>query len=194
MITLDGRVTDRKEDSYGRETTFLLTHPDYIFFVDEVGCNTSQKSDGNVGGQKFVVQKNKRALLRASHQDCHYTILGFTNGFGEPVCCIIIIAAAEVRAKDIMGLQPWALTIGDPSINLEENSYGPDKYYPYGPTCTVFGHSVPALVTCSESGSITSNTLMDTLINALNWTSQKEHLSCFLMVMAAASNFHSLIM
>ncbi len=61
-----------------------------------MGCNTSQKLDGNVGGQKFVVQKNKHALLCASHQDCHFTILGFTNGLGEPVCCVIIIAAAEV--------------------------------------------------------------------------------------------------
>ncbi len=163
MVTLDGRVTDKKEESYGRETTFLLTHPEYIFFVDEVGCNTSQKSDGNVGGQKFVVQSNKRALIRASHQDCHFTILGFTNGLGEPVCCVIILAAPEVRAKDIMGLQPWASIIGDPSIDFEENSHGPEKFYPYGPTCTVFGRSIPTLVRCSESGSITSNILMDTL-------------------------------
>jgi hypothetical protein len=49
------------------------------------------------------------------------------------------MAAAEVRAKDIMGLQPWAPTIGDASINFEENSHGPEKYYPYGPTCTVSG-------------------------------------------------------
>ena len=126
-----------------------------------MGCNTSQKSDGNVGGQKFVVQNNKRALICASHQDCHFTVLGFTNGLGEPVCCVIIIAAAEVRAKDIMGLQPWASIVGDPSINFEENSNGPEKYYPYGPTCTVFGRSVPTIVTCSESGSITSNILME---------------------------------
>jgi len=81
-----------------------------------VGCNTStsQILVGNVEGQKFVSQNNKRGYLCASHQDCHLTVLGFTNGLGEPVCCIIIIAATEVRAKDIMGLQPWAPVIGDP--------------------------------------------------------------------------------
>jgi hypothetical protein len=73
---------------------------------------------------------------------------------------VIIIAAAEVRAKDIMGVQTWAPTVGDPSINFEENSNGPDKYYPYTPTCIVNGRSVPAVVTCGESGSITSTILM----------------------------------
>ena len=89
--------------------------------------------------------------------------MGFTNGLGQPVCCVIIIAAAQVTAKDIMGLQPWVQTIGDPSVNIEDNSHGPNKYYPYGPTCSVGGRSIPAVVTCSESGSITSNILMDVL-------------------------------
>jgi hypothetical protein len=56
--------------------------------------------------QKFVVQKKKGALIRSSHQDCHFTMLGFTNTLGEPVCCVTIIAAAEAQAKDIMSLQP----------------------------------------------------------------------------------------
>jgi hypothetical protein len=55
MVTLDGRITESSEEKYGRETNFLLTRPEFVFFVNEVGCNTSQKSDGNVGGQKFVV-------------------------------------------------------------------------------------------------------------------------------------------
>jgi hypothetical protein len=50
MVTLDGRVTDNEKERYGRETSFLLTHPEYVFFVDEVGCNTLQKLDGNIGG------------------------------------------------------------------------------------------------------------------------------------------------
>jgi hypothetical protein len=100
---LDRKIAENKQESIGRETHFLLTRPDYILFVDKVGCNTLQKSDGNVGGQKFVVGKKKRALIRSSHQDCHFTVLGFTNAVGEPVCCVIIIAAVELRAKDIMG-------------------------------------------------------------------------------------------
>jgi hypothetical protein len=58
----------------GRKTKFLLTKPEYCLYVDEVGCNTSQKADGDVGGQKFVVGTNQRALIRASHQDCHFAV------------------------------------------------------------------------------------------------------------------------
>jgi hypothetical protein len=50
MVTLDGKITESSEENYGRETNFLLTRPEFVFFVDEVGCNTSQKSDGIVGG------------------------------------------------------------------------------------------------------------------------------------------------
>jgi len=50
-----------------------------------------------------------------------------------------------------MALQPWAETIGNPAINLEENSHGPDKYYLYGPTCSLFGKTIPAFITRSES-------------------------------------------
>ena len=164
FVKPDGTITEKEEESVGRKTKFLLTRPEYCLYVDEVGCNTSQKSDGNVGGQKFVVGTNQRALISASHQDCHFTVLGFTNALGEAVCCVIILAASEVRAKDVMGLQPWVTTqIGNVTTNLEENSHGPEKYYPYGPTCHVNGKVVETLVTCSESGSITSEILTQVL-------------------------------
>jgi len=140
-----------------------------VFFVDEVGCNTSQKNDGNNGGQKFLVEADQRALLRSSFGDCHFTVLGFTNGRGEPVCCVIILAGSEINAKCIMGLQPWANIIGDPMVDIEVNSHGIDKFYPYGPTCVVGGKSVEAFVTCSESGSITC----DILTNILKYLDHK---------------------
>ena len=62
-ITLDGWITENEDESTGKKTRYLLTHPELVFFVDEVGSNTSQKNDGNVGGQKFVVDQNQRALL-----------------------------------------------------------------------------------------------------------------------------------
>jgi hypothetical protein len=101
FIKIDGTITENEGESFGRKTKYILTKPSYCLYVDEVGCNTSQKSDGNVGGQKFVVGANQRALIRASHQDCHFTVLGFTNALGEAVCCIIILAGSEVRAKDV---------------------------------------------------------------------------------------------
>ncbi len=63
MVTLYGTITKNKAESYGRKMKYLLTRLDYLLFVDEVGCNTSQKSDGNVGGEKFVIHEDQRALL-----------------------------------------------------------------------------------------------------------------------------------
>ncbi len=63
-----------------------------------------------------------------------------------------------------MGLQPWAPEIvGDPAINIEENSHGPLKFFPYGPTCNANGKNVETYVTCSENGSITGKILTDVL-------------------------------
>jgi len=70
----------------------------------------------------------------------------------------------EISAKHIMGLQPWVPeVVGDPESNIEENSHGPLKFYPYGPTCVVGGKTVETYVTCSENGSITGNILTDVL-------------------------------
>jgi hypothetical protein len=68
-----------------------------------------------------------------------------------------------------MELQPWANIIGDPMVDIEQNSHGVDKFYPYGPTCVVGRKSVEAYVTCSESGSITS----DILTNVLKYLDKK---------------------
>jgi len=59
-------IRENKQESGGRETNFFVTRCYYIFFVDKVGCNTLQKSEGNAGRQKFVVVK-KKALIGSSH-------------------------------------------------------------------------------------------------------------------------------
>ena len=79
-----------------------------VLFVDEVGNNTSQKKYGNIGGEKFVVENNQWALIWSSYSDSHFTILGFMTVSGTPVCCVIILACMEVKAKIVLGLQPWA--------------------------------------------------------------------------------------
>jgi len=47
MVRLDGAITTNKDEQARRKTKYILTRPEFIFFVDEVGCNTSQKNDGN---------------------------------------------------------------------------------------------------------------------------------------------------
>jgi hypothetical protein len=53
--------------------------------------------------------------------------------------------------------------IGDPKVDVAENFHGLDKYYPFGPTCWVSGKKIETFVTCSESGSVTSEILRDSL-------------------------------
>ncbi len=136
-VKLDGMITQNEEESSGKKMKYLLTRPELVFFVDEVGSNTSQQHDGNVEGKKFVVHETQRALLRPSYADTHFTVLGFTNAQGDPVCWVIIFACCEITGKHVMGLQPWADFVGNPEVDVADNSHRLDKYYPFGPTCVV---------------------------------------------------------
>lgn len=109
-----------------------------MFFVDEVGDNTLQKNDGNVGGQKFVIGEIDRALICASYADKPFTVLGFTSSDGNPVCCVIILAGSELKANHIMRIQPLVEVDGD-VLDVHRNSGGLHKYYPCGPKCTHLG-------------------------------------------------------
>ena len=62
-LDAEGKVVEKQEDAIGRKTKYIMTRPNYCVFVDEVGDNTSQKDDGNIGGTKYVVWRKKRALL-----------------------------------------------------------------------------------------------------------------------------------
>jgi len=62
-VKLDGSITSNAEEQVGRKTKYILTCPEFAFFVDEVGCNTSQKNDGKNGGKKFIIQDTNCALL-----------------------------------------------------------------------------------------------------------------------------------
>jgi hypothetical protein len=39
--------------SLGRRSNTKVTHPEYLIFFDETGCNTNLKMDQHYGGQKF---------------------------------------------------------------------------------------------------------------------------------------------
>ncbi len=162
-VSKEGMVVETKEEAWGRQTKYLLTRPDYVVFVDEVGDNPSQKNDGNIGGTKYVVEGSNQALMTSSYKDHHFTALGFTLADGRPLLCVIIIAGAEVDANVRMGLQSWCEVEGDLMENLEGNANGINKFFPFGPTCTVNGKNLPCYVTSSENGSITSEILVNVL-------------------------------
>jgi len=57
----NGEPVAREEDAYGRKAQHSLVRPDKVLFVDEVGCNTSQNHNGNIGGKKFLINPNSQA-------------------------------------------------------------------------------------------------------------------------------------
>ena len=47
------------EDSFGCKVTHNITHPDYVIVMDEVGGDTNQKGDGNIGGELMMCERGK---------------------------------------------------------------------------------------------------------------------------------------
>ena len=50
---------DENGNAFGCKVTLEILHPEMIILADEVGCNTSQKGDGHVGGETFMCGKEK---------------------------------------------------------------------------------------------------------------------------------------
>ena len=91
----------------------MLLHPDKLLFMDEVGSNTSQAKDRNIGGKKFLILNDKRTQQRSACKDMHLTILGFTTASGDPVMCSIIFAAQDLDPAWALGLDPFAPWAGE---------------------------------------------------------------------------------
>jgi hypothetical protein len=43
---------------YGRPTKYKMLIPQNVQFVDNIGCNTNQKTNGHIGGELFVLLSN----------------------------------------------------------------------------------------------------------------------------------------
>ena len=105
-------------------------HPEKVLFVDEVGCNTSQKSDGNIGGEKFLVDPDSQARIRSAFKDYHFTVLGFTDAEGMPVLCAIVLVCKVLKYEYVMGVTPFAETEENASLS-DENCDGEEKWFPF---------------------------------------------------------------
>jgi len=172
------------------KSEYFLLHPEKLLFVDEVGNNTSQANDGNVGGEKFLCFAGGRPQQRANMKDAHFTVLGFTAATGEPVMCCIIFACKELEPMMVQGLDPFATWEGD-ELDIEKKS-GPGKRHPHGPQCIYNGITVPCFCACSESGSITGELLAE-MIKFMDKKTylivlMGSHLFYYWMAMGADSN------
>ena len=121
-----------------------------------MGTYISQKNDGNVGEQKIITAKGARANVKSSHKDGRMTVIGLTATSDDSVIAIIIFAAEELTFEQQTRHDihvPF-----DQGLLIVANS-GPGKTFPGGPSCTFRGKVIPALITSSKKGSITSKIL-----------------------------------
>ena len=95
-INEEGETVDDEDESVGMQIKMKVTHLDWILVGDEVGTDTSQKNDGHVGGQKFVIAKDTRANVKSRHNDGRFTLIGLTAANEELVIAVIIMAAEEL--------------------------------------------------------------------------------------------------
>ena len=95
FMSKEGReaVEENNANRLGLATRYKVVRPDRLLFVDEVGSNTSQTKDGNLGGERFLYKALQRPQTRAATKDLHFSVLGFTAATGIPLMCAIIFAA-----------------------------------------------------------------------------------------------------
>ena len=74
--------------------------------------------------------------------------------------CAIIFAAAAMCESCVLRFNAEAVWVGE-DHDIRSSTGGLDKRYPQGPVCEVNGKTVPTFCCSSESGSITSEILVD---------------------------------
>lgn len=173
-------------------TKYELIHPGMCLVVDEVGSNISQRGDGHIAGTKYCCEHGTIPNNKVSHNDRHFTLLGFTALTGEPVLCVVIVSG-KVQAIEVeMGIDIEATVIGSPSDkDYIKNNRGKGKLFPTGPECIFNGKKIPTLVRWSPSGSITSEILVDALATMDHYEvfKRNDNLKPFLLLDGHGSRF-----
>jgi hypothetical protein len=77
-----------KDLAFGRKATHLLTRPDCVVLVDEVGSNTSQEGDGALGGEKNCCMRIRTKRDSSSKQKSFHSVRFYrSNRRANNVCC-----------------------------------------------------------------------------------------------------------
>jgi hypothetical protein len=108
-------VSDFDSKRYGRKSDVEITHPNYILFANETGCNTCQKKDGHTGGSKFVCETGTVPSRISNTADHRYTLLPYTKGICMPmvrqysVLLFFKVATKTMSSSPIGGSQVWTV-------------------------------------------------------------------------------------
>lgn len=72
----DGNEVDSEEKACGCKVECDPLFPESMCFLDETGCNTNQKKDGQHGGETHLGEaETSRASIPAASQHLHFTLL-----------------------------------------------------------------------------------------------------------------------
>jgi hypothetical protein len=117
-----------------------------------------KKSDGRVGGQKFVVPvgNNCCAGRVGATTDIHFTLLCFTSATGAPVMCALIFRSekevSELPTNWKMGIDVTkAVHTDDDDAEMFLQNWGDDKTLAGGPKCYYKGKLIPCFVGASPN-------------------------------------------
>ena len=159
----DGFECEEK-DAFGCMVTHDITDPDMVLTLDEVGGNTSQKGDGQIGGELMLCATGTTPSRKINTKDKHYTVIPITTLSGKPVMCCIIFSGLRENHLCETGLDLTKPFIGsvDDSDFVQKNS-GEGKVFPGGPTTQFKGKTIPCFCRWSEKGSVTTEILRDIL-------------------------------
>lgn len=152
--------------SFGLPSRYKITDPNRIIFVDETGKNTNMKTDGKVGGRRFIVPATSTAAPIGSTSDIHFTTLCFTSALGDPIMCAVIFKSQKKQCEIPI---TWKLGInitkdvltGTTETETIMLNYGDEKAMSGGPRCMYNGKEIPCFTGCSPKASITSKLLAD---------------------------------
>jgi hypothetical protein len=168
MMDREGNETLDPSQQFGRKTQYKLTRPDRCIYVDETGCNTNMKDDGNVGGRLYVMAANQLEGARTGcTSDIHFTVLAFTNGYGVAIMCAVVMKSekgiSEIPLSWRLGIDVSKDVIsGETLVEIFDNNLK-SGVSTGGPTCTYNGINLPCFVCTSPNASITSELLVEML-------------------------------
>ena len=104
-----------EEEVTGCKVTYDLEHPEMCIVMDKVGGNTSQKGDGNKGGETYVCAKVMVPQQKSNSRDKHYTLLGRTALSGDAVIYVVIFSGERESRLWETGIDVFTKTEGDVS-------------------------------------------------------------------------------
>jgi len=142
---------------FGCKVMNCITCTDLALCVDEVGGDTSQKSNGAVRGEKLVCPTGTTPKEKVLMKEKHWTLLGFTAFDSSHLICIIIFAGKQKVPLYETRIDPFSSIKSNPAkAEFFNKNYGPGKLYPGEDEVHIQGKRDALYVPLAPKGSIDS--------------------------------------